>query len=223
MAELNLKKSQKALRAARAHLTTMQGAKNFAALEDAWRAGLSALEQCWNAAEHSVKLTKTPAVAEWIKEYRDIRRTDEMVCYLHHARNSEDHSIRDSVMWIPGRISIGIAAGQRPLSLTEEQRRFFGLGPNSHAYALPDMQIDGNGRISYFHGDPRAVQRVPERLETLPVIDRGVAYPVPRTHLGIALPTAHPVQLLDLGIRFYEELVRNLGTAYMTGRVPEKP
>lgn len=205
MTTIDLSKAKKELRAARRDLEMMRGASSFDVYEDAWRSGLAALERCWHAIQHAGK-SASPRFSPWLGKYTSFRRTDPLVCYLHHARNSQEHSIRETIEHVPGFIGIGVAPGMIGAPIPEEFRRTLGLPPGTLAYPMPNVYIDGAGKMT-IEGDRRGVHIEPSRTELLRVADSGVHYDPPTEHLGFRLAKRDPVTVLDLGVRFYEEVL----------------
>ena len=201
---LNLSKPWKEIRAAKRELEAMRSARSLADIEDSWRGALSALERCWNAVLHAGSGAGS-GFQPWIGQYVAFRKTDPLVSYLHHARNSEEHSIRESIEHTPVSISVGVPPGARPTILDAKEAAFHGLPPGTAVYALPNVYIEG-GTVR-IEGDPRGVQIRPAHVELVPVTDSGVTFTPPNEHLGFRLASRDPAAVLQLGIRFYEDLL----------------
>lgn len=132
--------------------------------------------------------------------------------YLHHARNSEEHTVHESLMQMPSAITVGVGRRTPPISLTPEQRKLFGLGPGQDMYRVPAVQISG-GRIRIC-GDPTGVQFLPTRMEVIAVTDRGSRSAPPAEHLGLQYTSRSPLLALELGIRFYEDMIEAADTKF---------
>ncbi len=67
---------------------------SFADAQEAWVDFLLAANSVYFKLQRGVK--KKSANKTWLKGVEDLRETDELLRYIHHARNSEEHGIERS-------------------------------------------------------------------------------------------------------------------------------
>ena len=100
MAE-TLREAKFELRSAERALGRMRSASDFDSFEDAWRQYLVALQKVWVKTERSCQ----PVCEDfepWQGKFERRRKKDQLLRYLRHARNADEHSIQLILDDIPG-------------------------------------------------------------------------------------------------------------------------
>ncbi|MCX7140509.1 MAG: hypothetical protein NT123_05280 [Proteobacteria bacterium] len=163
-------------------LTQMQSARDLNEYEKSWVDFLHYLDRAWNKLEKYARAGGS--VQKHFSEVNRWRKEDELLRYLVQARNSDEHSIQEIVGKQAGCLTItgGIDGG------TIYRGMFEGSG------RVGNLLHEGNLEIK-FH---------PERLEVIPVSNRGVTYPPPESHLGSLLKTRLPHELAKIALNYYE-------------------
>lgn len=101
----------------------------------------------------------------WIGGLKRDRKKDELLRYMHQARNADEHGIAEVVIDAPPTFSI------------------FPIDPTIPAY-ISYMRHDGNS-IAYCEGAKNAgIVQTCRRLELIAVVNGGVTYQPPRSHQG---------------------------------------
>lgn len=154
----------------------LKEAQNRVEFESAWTALITSLNTVYSVLEQSAK--GFPKSYAWFGAQKHIRRTDEALSYLHHARNANEHGIKEVLELRPGGVGIGHPSG----SVYIKELR---VGRNG----IEKLEGWGPG------GSPLVVQTYPSRVELVPVYDSGVRFNPPSTFLGEPLVEATPVGL----------------------------
>jgi hypothetical protein len=119
-----------------------------------------------------------------------LRREDPLLSYLCNARGAEEHGIADITVKTPGSVRINPAVGNR---LFIEKLRIVG------------------GRIAeLISPDPVRVEVQPATFALAPVVNRGVTYPVPQSHMGGDVPGKDPITLAAAGIAFHSRVLDDI-------------
>ena len=165
-------------------LQRMGQAENLAELEEHWKDFLHRVDRAWNKAlDH---FGKSPKWGGWCGRYVKARKSDPLLSYLVNARNADEHSITDIVRHQRGWVAVGPAD----------------LG----SYRVNSLTIT-DGRIQVDSPDPTRVTFSPERMHLLPVKNRGVDYPVPRSHQGKPIADPSAIAVAELGLVFYKTML----------------
>ena len=146
--------------AARKH---MLASDDFQKLESAWREFLQAANAVFVKLELAAK--SDTRAAPWFGQKTHARKQDDLMCYLHHARNSDEHSLQDVTTGRPGQVSI-VSEGSIQIAWTDG---------------------DSVAQVSSLEDKPIKMERGPPRVELLPVVDRSKTYEVPAKYRGAVL------------------------------------
>jgi hypothetical protein len=171
-----------ALGAAEKAVQQMQDAETFQQLREAWEEFLSRIEKVWIKAEREGQPVRA-AFEPWHGSYKRMRRKDPLLAYVSHARNVDYHRIQP-------------IAGVE-LNLTTH------IPPGGTAVIEIHHGL-GHLRLT---GDVKESSVSPPRYVLLPIVDRGVTCPVPKTHLGTAISKNDPVTVAQLALAFYTQFV----------------
>ncbi len=161
-------------------IAEMQAATNLERYEKAWLDCLHYLDRGWNKLEkHLAGVSQKN-----LSQARQTRKSDALLSYLMHARNVDEHTIRQVVVKRPG--SLKITGG--PGGGTIHRAVFSGDGQVSNVVYEGALDIDF----------------VPERMEIMGVTDRGVFYDIPTSHLNVPLKSLIPHELARLALDHYK-------------------
>lgn len=173
---------------------------NLARLRSAWWLFIMASHSIYNLLDAgSIGHGKSVA---WIGRKKHIRKKDPLLCYIHHARNSIEHTLAIDFASVGSRI----------------------IAPNMD-YSGKDMRKPFNDPIQIQipmtakAGDVVATFRGPT-LILLDVKDRGVEYPVPRHHIDKPLENISPLTVASAALLYLEELVNEART-YVDFEAPQ--
>lgn len=177
-----LAQAEKAQRAAESALARMRAARSFPEFEDAWNELLNALGKVWTRILAACKANQA-RTAKWRGDQERFRREDPLLRYLHHARNSDQHSVTDAIKHEPGRESMQIP-----------------MMPGG-TY-IKHLEIIGGKVVRYEGNAPLQLKYTPGRLTLLAVTDRGQNYDPPTEHLGVRLARQDPFTVAEFGAKF---------------------
>jgi hypothetical protein len=180
-----LVQSRRHLESARHAVAQMHTASSFEAYEAAWRQFLQEINKVWKKVELECK--KNSKFNGWRAKYVELRKTDALLCYLHHARNSDEHTLTEITKRVPGSIAISAP-------------------PETGVLNIRSLKIDAEGMIEY-DGDPAVVEFTQPSVQLGRVFDRGTWYEVPDSHLGNGLTHRAPLAIAGLALKFYAEYI----------------
>ncbi len=183
------------LQRAREAVAVLEGVKkegrdfSFAEIDSAWWAFLLAASGIYTKLEQGAKGNGKSTA--WFGREKHLRKKDSLLSYLHHARNSEEHSIEGST---------------HPTGFTIKS-----TNPRVKVvYSDPDtLEVD---RIEVpadlKQGDPIG-EFVVLGLRLVKVTDSryGDTFSVPTHHLGQPIPDISPLGVAMLGLAYLEKLV----------------
>ncbi|MBA3729484.1 MAG: hypothetical protein H0W92_01555, partial [Sphingomonas sp.] len=87
----------------------LKAAEEWGDFESAWTRLIVSLNTVYSILEQSVK--GYPKSYAWFGAEKHNRRVDEVLSYLHHARNANEHGIRQILELRPGGVGIGHPSG----------------------------------------------------------------------------------------------------------------
>jgi hypothetical protein len=164
-------------------IEVMRGAAEFENYEKSWIDCLHYLDRGWNKIEKLL----TGVSQQKLSRARQPRKSDALLSYLMHARNVDEHTIRQVVAKRPG--SLKLTGG--PEGGTIHRGVFSGDGQVSN------LAYEGSLDIDF----------APERMEIIGVTDRGVFYDVPTSHINVRLKSFIPHDLAQLALDYYKSLL----------------
>ena len=187
--------ARKELRGAERALHSLRSAQTYEALETAWTGFLRHLERSYNKAQAQLK--RSSKFQGWPTRGRvdALRSKDPLLSYLRNARGADEHGIEPIASGKPGGIGIGPAEG-------------------SSLY-IRSMSVD-RGRVTIDSPNKIRVTVIPAEFVLAPVLNRGVKYEVPRSHLGADLPSSDPVTLGQQGLKFYRDFLEDAEREFVT-------
>lgn len=176
-----LEQAKERLEIAESHFATLKAARDYKEFRIAWTQFLLALNSVFSKLEQGVKgCSKSDP---WFGQIKGQRRKDQLLQYLHQARNADEHGIRPVSELKSGGFSIG--KGGESVHIVSMKDGVVTLGQN------PD-------------GSFPTVEVYPSRAILAEVFDdlHKDSFPPPREHLGKPLEDNLPVTVAVLGIAF---------------------
>ena len=165
---------------------------SFDEMEAAWEDYLISAHAIYEILKHSSKGNgKSEA---WFGRKVRIRKSDELLKYLHHARNSNEHSLRDSTVRRPGFVAFGVA------------KPGFSSDIFINKFEMKDGKILSCDMAS-LDGKPILNQFTPGKITLLSVMDSGQKYDIPSTHLGKDVSSKTIFQLCEISHAYFSSLV----------------
>jgi len=158
-------------------VSAMTASQTIDELECYWKEFLHALERVWSKAQSSHK--GNVHWDGWKGAYVTERKQNQMLAYLRHARNAEEHTIADITEKTPGSVTIQ-------------------AGPTGSA-VVRSFTVSRNGTVEFQGLGSIETTFSPGRVELLDVVDRnGATYPPPS---GSILDVARA------GLHYYADFV----------------
>lgn len=191
-----LKAARKELQRAAESRDQLKSAANLVELDSRWRETLRLIERCWNKTQAEMRPNSKWQGWTVRGEIEAQRRSDPLLCYLYHARGADEHGIAELTLVKPGHLTINPETGSE--------------------LHIERMTIV-DGKITELKAkQPVSVTFEPNKFVLAPVVNRGVTYPVPTEHLGVKLPTEDPVAIASVGIVYYANVLRRIGSEFLT-------
>lgn len=178
-----LKHPRMELAAAMKGVAGMRAAKSLDEFEVEWRGFLNCIEKLWQKVERSCQHVRG-SFEPWQGSFHRLRRKDMLLRYLKQARDADNHSIQDVTTIQPG----------------SKGYRF--ANPSGGYIKHLEMR---NGVVVHYEGDPMIIEETPPHPVAVAVKNNGEWFNPPTSHLGQPVTTHHPVQLAELGLKFYSE------------------
>ncbi len=170
------------LKIAKRAIENMKNAPNFETLEDEWRIYLNAIEKSWVKVERVCSPVHTK-FQPWQGFYTKQRKKDPLLKYLKHARNSDQHSIQESMNTKSASRSMYIEGGD--------------------SVHIDKLSIK-NGNVTEYKGNkPLIIEDLPHRIELAPITDSGKLYQPPKVHLTKKILWSAPINVAELGLNYY--------------------
>jgi hypothetical protein len=181
--EMDLVPARKELNRAKRCIERMRLGTSYDEYDEAWSDFLSRIENVFSRIKVAAETHKK--YPSFSSRTNHLRATDSLLIYLKQARNSVHHGIADTSKYVSGGIGINPVAP----------------GGSVH---IKSLTYDRNGNVNVVAGSPIKVHVIPNSVEAIPCRNRGVTYHPPVSHLGEDLKTKGPIDIAELGIKFYE-------------------
>jgi hypothetical protein len=191
MAHLNAARHE--LQQATTALAELRAAPDLQALDKCWVKFIQDLERCWNKVR--AEMGSNTKWQGWPARGRieELRRTDPLLSYLRNARGAEEHGIAN---------------------ITAQQRGSWAVRSLTRNVHIERLEVK-NGQITEMKTkSPVELLVMPAQLNLLPVVNRGVTYPVPTTHQGKPLADVEPVTVAAAGLEFYTTALDQVAAAF---------
>jgi len=168
MEEAAIKHAERAVQKVKRELAALEAATDVEKTLEAWEDFLNAVHRVYEKLKAGAR--GHPKSWTWFGKMQDERRDDELLCYVHHARNSDHHRFDEVVKKMPGGIGIGSYGPIRVYGLKMEDGKLTA----DWAPEAPGAQL--------------VITEYANRLHVLPVTDSGVEYPTPTKYRSDPLP-----------------------------------
>lgn len=182
------------LHEARSAVEALKRSKSFADSERAWSKFIAASSTVYSKLEKGSK--GNVKCEPWFGRVKHERKKDQLLRYVHHARNADEHGITDITKRSGARLvlqgtlrhgappSASVANGERALWLTN----------------IRGTKPDG------------AIDFTPAQVRLVTVFDdlHGDAFDVPTEHLGAVLKSKDdPIEVASLALQYLDRIVRD--------------
>jgi len=175
-----LKASGKIERMREAYLK-LTSCKKYQDIRMAWEDFILASGTFYSCLEQGAKVS--PKSQSWFGKIKSERKKDNLLQYIHQARNAEEHGI---------------------VEISAPRNSFIELKSQG---AMVELRSDGKGTWEVKHLSGR-VNFPHDEIALLPVYNRGVPYSPPTHHLGTELTSQHPKEISKLAIEYFERVMR---------------
>jgi|GEM_PF-2407152 len=199
-------KAWDAIRGAARAANVLSAAINIGTIEEAWNQFLVAVDTAWNQAG---AVRKTGSSLQWWNKQKKLKRDDGLLRYVHQAKDNQSHSPEPSIARHPGLQSIMIRAAS-PGGVVRV---------NKIAPGLDGSPFGPGGTFDVAEGMTTVMNIVPT-IKPLPVVNRGVTFDVPTTHLGIKLPGQDFAHLAQAAYAWHFNVLLELETRLNDGKKP---
>jgi hypothetical protein len=165
-------------------LKAMEEASDIQKLSDGW---LDFLNETQRVFLKMKKATEKCSAKGWYDQIQNQRTSDDMLSYVLHARNADEHGIS---------------------KVTEVERGGIGINVGGDGY-VEHMEIrntESRVDIKYRGKNPLHFNFIPGSVKLLPVFDRGIKYDVPKKHMGKPIE-AKPLAVAKLTAEFLKNLM----------------
>lgn len=178
---------------ARGAVEALAKGKNSKEIGRAWQEYLSNIDAIYEKLRNGSKYNG--ASEGWYGRVKHIRKTDELLRYLHHARNADLHGLDQSVQH---KFNAPIIETVKTAAEVDKSKGEYLLRINT---GRPDQ--------------PWLIKaKFPATIKLIPVIDDRdkSVFPVPQSHLGQKLPTMKIPELAALALKFFEGVIAEAET-----------
>jgi hypothetical protein len=172
--------SKKHLERATVALAVIEGASALKEIEVAWSDFLIASNRIFSKLEQGAKVNGKSTV--WFGRKKHERRTNELLKYLHRARNADEHGIAQ----VTERSQPGLALG---------------VGPGAWRF---DGTFGPGGQVP---GQSRFVEKIPSKVKLVRVYDTGSPYEPPKDESGKELL---PNEAAQLALKYFHSMIEEV-------------
>lgn len=184
--------ARKELLLAAKSIERMKAATDLSEFDAQWKDFVNRTTRVWNKTESALKGDPRFYNSRHVKRVKAAKKDDELIRYLAHLRDVEEHSHAETTTELP--------AG------------FVNISSDGLMWARNvKMTIGG---VSVDLPPPPGFSRkiVGAELRANAVTSRGITYEVPRFHLGQDIFAATLVELAEMGLKFYTSFIDDLET-----------
>jgi hypothetical protein len=157
----------------------MKEAKEPDHIKSSWEDFIIAARTFYNALAQGAKDTNESSA--WFAKKKHARKTDPLLKYIQHARNAEEHGIRQ---------------------ITDSASSHITLKGKGTAVTVVDT-APGTWTVTNVSGD---VEFANDKVCLVPVYDSGVRFDPPTKHLGQDLENKQPVGVAQLALNYFEQM-----------------
>ncbi|MFC1589400.1 hypothetical protein ACFL3P_03915 [Pseudomonadota bacterium] len=187
-----LDKSKNDLEIAGKAIKEMKSSKSLKDFQENWQIFLFRIERAWEYIERTYKDGRFQRL---LKPYRALRKSDQLLRYLFHARHVETHALCDSVV--------------KDLEFIVQDK----YGRPFHMHGLSAKMDNNNLEINIDSIDclfDYEMKVIPTRPYFNKIKNRGRTYKPPVKHLGNYVDDLHPIDVAQKGLDFYKGLVSEI-------------
>lgn len=189
-----IKHSRQRLQAVATALQDLRDAPDLGRAEMAWSIILNSGNGVFAKLEQGAKVNGSTSA--WYGRVKSFRKSDPLLSYMHHARNSDEHSIED--------VTVSMMVGQARLTIREpyDPTKLEGLQITIGTDKLNNVVLsssDENIVSTKMYDKPT--------LELTSVKDRGQTYDAPQIHSGTQIENLGPVGVAELFFSYLEALL----------------
>lgn len=181
-----LKKPLEELEKAKSYLNSMRSAKSLEEFEEYWKSYLSRLERVWNKFLAAYK--NHPKWHGWGGKHIKVKKDDPLLSYLTNARGADEHTIAE---------------------ITEKSSGSMTINPAFGRVWNPERIEINRGVVKIDSAEPYKITFTPAKIRLLPVINRGVTFPVPTSHLENPVDPNNIIAIAELGIAYYNKVLED--------------
>ncbi|WIO75437.1 hypothetical protein QP938_05910 [Porticoccaceae bacterium LTM1] len=145
--------AKRELRAAERYHDAMAKCNSFEDVDIEWRGFLVSIEKVWKKIERAGVAINQGEFSQFQKPFKERKKSDQLLSYILHARNSDEHSVQEVTDYLNNYSAIPIGIMQRSMG-------------------RPDVFVPVNPA-----GRPMAQMDI--KFELLDVVDRGITYRPP--------------------------------------------
>ncbi|MGE0338805.1 MAG: hypothetical protein AB7O79_02900 [Xanthobacteraceae bacterium] len=157
--------------------------ESFQDFESIWQDFLVAANRIYTKLEQGSKVSGKSGA--WFAKKKNERKSDELLSYLHHARNVDEHTISPVHEIKKGGVGIG----------------------STGSTVIKSLSFKGGIIEADIEGDPLRFTIQHPTIELLPVKDRGVLYQPPKNHLGSPLSKSDPLSIAEMALIYLRNIV----------------
>ena len=170
---------------AAAKLNAMQNAVDLASYAQLWSEFLGHIQRTFT----KMKIATTKGASKgWYDKIESQRRDDELLSYIRHARNADEHGVEPVTVQRPGGIGIGPKIGNSLyVDHLEIRNGEMIIGP----------ELAKNAKIEF----------IPASVHLSSVRDRGLDYQPPRNHLGTTLQETTPIVVAQAALKYLQTML----------------
>jgi hypothetical protein len=179
-----IEQAEERLSRAKAALKILQSSSNRADRESAWIDLITVLGTVYSKLEQGAKGSGKSSA--WFGRKKHERKTDELLAYIHHARNSSEHGIARSGRY--AKQSVSFTGMLKPGEMAGLRSTPSGMEPFS---TDPDLEL----------------RFVENDVHLLAVRDSGVMYHPPKKHMGVPLAEFGASRMAALAVSYFENVI----------------
>jgi hypothetical protein len=189
MQKAAVEKATDRVASAKARLKDLESSKSYEASRRHWYDFLVSSNSVFSILEQGAKGHNQSE--NWFGKRRRQRKNDRLLCYLHHARNAEEHNIP---------------------SVTEMDRQKIVMVADGKPVAAVENMVGKSGTYRQLTEQAPELQKItemriyPERAKLIDVRDRGVDYATPVEHLGAVIEDNTPIEVARLMVQYIEKM-----------------
>ena len=168
-----------------AKLEMMKKSTDIHQLSDIWSEFLTSVSRVFNKLKNA---TRIGASKGWYDNIENMRKKDELLSYIRHARNCDEHGLDP---------------------ITNKQRGSIGMGAkDGGALYLDNLSITKDG-ITIGEKAAKNIQLTfyPAQVLLIPVKDKGRLYHPPTNHLGTEISGSNPILVAELAVKYIDSVL----------------